>query len=101
MVLDAFLSAGTTNLATIKGTLDSEGNRTILEECLLPFVEDKRPYRWRLQQNNAPVHISNYTKTFFTETDIEVLDSPARSPDLNLIENLWFHLVQEVYKGFR
>ncbi len=68
---------------------------------LLPFAENKFPDGWIFQQDNAPPYTSHHTKTFFTNMDIDVLDCPACSPDLNPIENLWGCLVRKVYKDYR
>lgn len=84
----SFSTAGTYYLATIEGTLDSEGSCNILEECLLPFAEGNHPNGWRFQQDNASFHVSQYTKNFSSDTDIDDLDWPSRSTDLNPIENL-------------
>ena len=53
------------------------------------------------QQDNAAVHTAKGVKNFFNEKNIEVLEWPARSPDLNIIENCWGHLAREVYCGNR
>jgi hypothetical protein len=39
------------------------------------------------------------TKAFFRDQEMEVMDWPALSPDLNPIENVWGYLVQRVYGG--
>ena len=66
--------------ATIRSTL-SEALPTIAEPGMV-FMQD-----------NAPVHTSHVVQKwlgdFSRENQIELLDWPAYSPDLNPIENIW------------
>lgn len=50
------------------------------------------------QQDNAPIHTARIIKLWFETNSTPVLDWPARSPDLNIIENVWGLLAKEVYK---
>ncbi|EFN63808.1 hypothetical protein EAG_12176, partial [Camponotus floridanus] len=45
--------------------------------------------------DNSAVHTSLETQTWFrNHPEIQLVNWPARSPDLNLIENVWAQMVQ-------
>ena len=86
------------NIAVLDGNLNSEKYCDILTKCLLPFTAEECPQNWIYQRDNATCHRSNWTKTFLAENHVDVLPSPARSPDLNIIKNIWGISVRSVYK---
>ena len=65
--------------------MNSEMYMKILEVFLLPIY--KKDYLF--QQDNHSVHKSKTVINFFEENKINLLEFPAKSPDLNPIENIW------------
>ena len=49
------------------------------------------------QQENAPIHVSRHSKVFFSDKNVVLMDWPALSPDLNLIEKLRGLVAWQVY----
>ena len=82
-------------LIFVKGNMKSAEYTEVLMEGLLPILRNDTIF----QQDNAPVHVSKVTKQWLDQHNIQILEWPARSPDLNIIENLWAKMSNDIYSG--
>jgi len=97
MVWGGFSATGKTPLVFLEGRQDSVAYTRTLASALLPTASAIAGEDWQLQQDNASIHMSAITRAFFNQHSVRVLPWPARSPDLNPIENVWGLMVQRVY----
>ncbi|KAJ5104253.1 hypothetical protein N7532_004782 [Penicillium argentinense] len=91
-----------TGLIPLFGDPNSERqgvNRFVIEELyrrILPILMQNEDGIF--QHDNAPTHTARVVRDALAEMNIEVMEWPPHSPDLNPIENLWALLKAKIYE---
>jgi len=101
MIWGAFSAYGKSSIAFIGTRLDSRGYQKILQDHLLPFMQKFPSVNHTFMQDNASIHASRSTSEWLRENKVETLPWPARSPDINPIENVWGLIVRDIYSDCR
>ena len=87
-------------LLLFSGTLTRPRLVEIYKKNLLPSSSLLFEENWFLQEDNDPKHRSRLAKNWRELNNVNRIDFPSYSPDLNPIENLWRVMKYKVSKFY-
>ena len=99
MIWGAISFKGPVHMEILNGVQNAQKYRDLLATTK-PVIEDvMEDGEWVFQQDHAAIHTARLVQQWFREENIQVLEWPSNSPDLNIIENLWGWLSRNIYGG--
>ncbi len=86
---------GKTPIVIFEGIMNGAGLIEVFEAGLVPYLRNINSNP-RFMQDNDPKHTSRRVGLWMTNTKVNWWKTPAESPDLNPIENLWHELKEYI-----
>lgn len=98
MVWAMVLPNGLISFQFLKGNQSADNYIQIIKNVVIPISRLNLTSDYTYQHDNCPIHVARKTRNYCTSSNLKVLDWPASSPDLNIIENLWQIISLKVYE---
>lgn len=98
MIWSCFNANGIGRIHICEGSMTSEKYKNVLEKYLLPSINDLGVKDPILLDDSARPHRTQLIKNWLDQNQIESVEWPGNSPDLNPIENLWGILKHKIRK---
>ena len=83
----------------IEGKFGSRVYIELLRRCAVPISKLNYGNDYFFQENNSAVHKAKAVKKLMLDSNINVLEWPAKSPDINIFEDIWKMYSSVIYDG--
>uniref|UniRef100_A0A8R1EL28 DDE_3 domain-containing protein n=1 Tax=Caenorhabditis japonica TaxID=281687 RepID=A0A8R1EL28_CAEJA len=77
----------------------AEQNVFLRRRDITHFWRRNRHHNFTFMSDGAPCHRARRTIRWLEDRRIPILDWPAYSSDINIIENVWGSMVHKIYEG--
>ena len=95
------LPSGLLSFKVISEKFNSDTYIQMLINSVVPILKLNFEENFWLQEDNSPVHKSAKVKEFKRKTSINILPWSAISSDLNIVEDVWKIISDQVYDGLQ
>jgi hypothetical protein len=87
---------GKTPVVILDRNVNARTYRDLLDETLIPHARHIYNNNFVYAHDNAPAHRARLVNDFLAQQEVNQLDWPAMSPDMNPIEHIWAHISKEI-----
>lgn len=99
MMWGVLMPNGLIALKQLEGKQDSVKYINLLQTFAVPLLNLNMDINYNFVQDNCPIHVSRKSKQYLQNQRFQVVEWPAKSPDINLMENIWKMISDIVYEG--
>ena len=92
---------GTCQLLFVSSKMNAITYKGVIEKAFQHFDNIFGPIPWTFQHYNAPISTPRAVKQWISGQNVQLLEWPSYSPELNIIENVWKLLSRKAYEGGR
>lgn len=83
----------------IRGKFNSHDYLDMLSSVVVPIAMLNFGKEFWFQQDNCTVHKAKIIQEFFEISRVNILEWPAKSPDINITEDIWKLMSEKIYDG--
>lgn len=93
------LPNGLLSYRIVEGTFNSNTYLSLLKETVVPMLKLNYGDNCYFQDDNCSVHRAKIVKEFIKSCKLKTINWPSKSPDINIVEDIWKILSDSVYDG--
>jgi len=99
MVLLMVMPNGLLSHKIIEGKFGSKDYLPLLKTSIVPIMKLNYGANFFSQEDNCFIHKAKVVQQLMSESKIKVLKWPAKSRDVNIVEDIWKQLSNDIYDG--
>lgn len=86
-------------LRELVGKQKGENYKILFNTVIVPAIRLNMGMSANLAQDNCSIHTSRNVRQCYDTNDINIIPWPSKSPDINIVENIWKAISDIVYDG--